>query len=52
MSYHCPRCGFYWCQNQSGTLEEAMAWYREEATQDAPKAEAGVAVDDPEKFPW
>ena len=35
LDHHCPRCGLYWCQNQSGTLEEAMAWYREEAAKDA-----------------
>jgi hypothetical protein len=29
MSYHCPRCGFYHCENMGGTLEEAVVAWRE-----------------------
>ena len=50
MSYHCPRCGFYYCQNQGGTLESALSDWPREAMGLPPIPY--VVADDHYVLPW
>jgi hypothetical protein len=53
MSYHCPRCGFYFCQNQGGSLDSALAdWPRQCHGLPPVSQPAFSAEDDPDAYPF
>ena len=50
MSYHCPRCGFYYCQNFGGSLSEALTDWPRECRGEPPIPT--TIKDDPDVYPF
>lgn len=50
MSYHCPRCGFYYCENFGASLSFALEQWPAQVLGQTPATP--TMKDDPDTYPF